>query len=75
MTQPAPIPQRAIALTIDDLPFQGQQPPIQTLRATNQVLVERLVANRIPAIGFANDDRSGRSTDPKRRRRLAGEQP
>ena len=55
--QPAPPTGRAIAITIDDLPFQGQQPPIATLRATNQELVERLVANRIPAIGFVNEQK------------------
>jgi peptidoglycan/xylan/chitin deacetylase (PgdA/CDA1 family) len=50
-------PQRSIAVTIDDLPFQGQQPAIDAVRATNRKLVDRLLANRIPAIGFVNEQK------------------
>ena len=67
--RPIPPPQRTIAVTIDDLPFQGQQPSIETLRSVNRELVERLVANRIPAIGFVNEEKLERppgAVDPER---------
>lgn len=54
---PMPPPQRAIVVTIDDLPFQGQQPSTEEILDVNRRLVERLVANEIPAIGFVNEQK------------------
>ncbi|HVS12851.1 MAG TPA: polysaccharide deacetylase family protein [Thermoanaerobaculia bacterium] len=66
----ATAPQRAIAITIDDLPFQGQQPDPDSLLAANRELVAKLTAHRVPAIGFVNEEKlhrgSGGALDPRR---------
>jgi peptidoglycan/xylan/chitin deacetylase (PgdA/CDA1 family) len=57
-TAPAQAPStRTIAVTIDDLPFQGAQPSPEALLATNRELVEKLERNGIPAIGFVNEQK------------------
>lgn len=63
-------PQRAIAITIDDLP---EVPPgvhdLKTLQAINRKLVKALTAHKVPAIGFVNESRlyshDGREIAPR----------
>lgn len=47
--------ERRIAVTVDDLPVNGPDNGIAVLRAMNDTLVAKLVANRVPAVGFVNE--------------------
>jgi peptidoglycan/xylan/chitin deacetylase (PgdA/CDA1 family) len=49
-------PQRAVAITIDDLPLQ-QHADLAASRALTAKLLQTLTANRIPAIGFVNESK------------------
>jgi peptidoglycan/xylan/chitin deacetylase (PgdA/CDA1 family) len=58
--------QKFMAITIDDLPFQGMQPDTLTQREVNRRIVEHLTAAGVPAIGFVNESKlyfDGRLSD------------
>lgn len=55
-----------MAITIDDLPYQGKQPDTLTQRDVNRRIVEHLTAAGVPAIGFVNESKlviDGRLSD------------
>lgn len=49
----------ALAVTIDDLPWIGAVRPGETREDALRSLIEALLARDVPAVGFANCDRSG----------------
>lgn len=49
--------QRTIAITIDDLPAPEKVNDLQHVRAINRDLLKTLAAERVPAIGFVNEEK------------------
>jgi peptidoglycan/xylan/chitin deacetylase (PgdA/CDA1 family) len=55
---PAPaLPRRAVAVTVDDLPFVAYGLPLDAVRALSRDLVAALAARKVPAVAFVNEDR------------------
>ena len=68
-----PAPKRQVCFTIDDLPWVSAVPSDHQAVATQtRVLLSSLVAHKIPAIGFVNEQKlaSNGSVDPRRVRLL-----
>ncbi len=59
---PEAAPQRAVAVTIDDLPLQSNY-DLTTSRALTAKLLQTLTAHRIPAIGFVNEGKLHSNND------------
>jgi peptidoglycan/xylan/chitin deacetylase (PgdA/CDA1 family) len=55
--RPAPAPPLRIAVTLDDLPWQGATAPGETRMHATRRLLEVLRARGVPATGFVNCDR------------------
>src|SRR5262245_20986019 len=53
---PAATPSRAIAVTLDDLPFVDA-PTLAVARAGTRAILDALLARKVPAIGFVNEDK------------------
>ena len=66
-------PKRQVCVTIDDLPWVSAVPSDhQAVAKETRVLLSSLVAHKIPAIGFVNEQKlaSNGSVDPRRVRLL-----
>jgi len=51
----AQTPRREVAFTIDDLPLAQDANDLEKMRKVNKKLLDSLIANHIPAIGFVNE--------------------
>ena len=54
---PAPVPDRTIAVTIDDLPINGADPGLPSLAALNDRLLAAVKRQGVPAVGFVNESK------------------
>jgi peptidoglycan/xylan/chitin deacetylase (PgdA/CDA1 family) len=50
-------PRRAVAVTVDDLPFVSHGLPLEAVRPLSRDLVAALAARKVPAVAFVNEDR------------------
>jgi len=57
LAPPLAAQQRTIAITIDDLPAPEKLDDLKHLQAINRDLLKTLVAERVPAIGFVNEEK------------------